>query len=306
MQKDFLTLEDRSPEEFKKLLDETLRLKKDRTGEKPLEGKNIAIIFNKSSTRTRMGFEIGMQQLGGYAMFLSNREMQLGRGESFSDTAKVMSRFVDGIVVRTYDQQDLEELANAATIPVINALTDMYHPCQAVADYATILEKKGSFKGVSAAYIGDGNNVANSFVIGGALLGLDIRIATPAGFELKPEIVVKAKSLMEKSGGSLLTTTDVFAAAKDADALYTDVWASMGEEDVAEDKKKSFTGFTINDKLLESAKPDCMVMHCLPAYRGEEISAEVIDGPKSVVWDQAENKLHAQKAVLKLVLIGDQ
>ena len=306
MQKDFLTLEDRSPEEFKKLLDETLRLKKDRTGEKPLDGKNIAIIFNKSSTRTRMGFEIGMQQLGGYAMFLSNREMQLGRGESLSDTAKVMSRFVDGIVVRTFDQQDLEELANAATIPVINALTDMYHPCQAVADYATILEKKGSFKGISAAYIGDGNNVANSFVIGGALLGLDIRVATPAGFELKPEIVAKAKSLMGKSGGSLLTTTDVVAAAKDADALYTDVWASMGEEDVAEDKKKSFTGFTINDKLLESAKPDCMVMHCLPAYRGEEISAEVIDGPKSVVWDQAENKLHAQKAVLKLVLIGDQ
>jgi ornithine carbamoyltransferase len=305
MQKDFLTLEDRSPEEFKKLLDETLRLKKDGTGDKPLEGKTIAIIFNKSSTRTRMGFEIGMQQLGGYAMFLSNREMQLGRGESFSDTAKVMSRFVDGIVVRTFDQHDLEELASSASIPVINALTDMYHPCQAVADYATILEKKGSFKGISAAYIGDGNNVANSFVIGGAMLGLDIRVATPAGFEIKPGIVSKAKSLMEKSGGSLLTTTDVLVAAKDADTLYTDVWASMGEEEMAEDKKKSFTGFTIDDKLLESAKPDCMVMHCLPAHRGEEISAGVIDGPKSVVWDQAENKLHAQKAVLKLVLIGE-
>ena len=305
MQKDFLTLESCSTASLRKLLDDTLYMKKNRYGDKSLTDKTIAIIFNKSSTRTRMGFEIGMQQLGGYATFLSHRDIQLGRGETLSDTAKVMSRYVDGLVVRTFGHEEIEELAREATVPVINALTDGHHPCQAVADYATIIEKKGTLEGIKVAYIGDGNNVANSLILGSAKLGLEISIASPDGYKPDKNITLKAENLNKTSGGKLNIVSNPAEAAEGADVIYTDVWASMGQEEESEKRIVAFKGFSVDDKLLKTAKADCIVMHCLPAHRGEEISASVIDGPNSVVWDQAENKLHAQKAVLKMVLMGD-
>jgi len=280
-------------------------MKKNRYGDTSLIGKTIAIIFSKSSTRTRMGFEIGMQQLGGYASFLSHRDIQLGRGETLADTAKVMSRYVDGLVVRTFAHSEIEELAREATIPVINALTDDYHPCQAIADFTTILEKKGKLEGIKLAYIGDSNNVANSLIIAGAKLGVDINIASPDGYKPDTKLAARAEALNKTSGGKLMITSEPAEAADGADVIYTDVWASMGQEEESEKRKAAFSGFTVDDKLLAKGKPDCIVMHCLPAHRGEEISASVIDGPNSVVWDQAENKLHAQKAVLKMVLLGD-
>ncbi|MDH5542891.1 MAG: ornithine carbamoyltransferase [Nitrospinota bacterium] len=305
MPKDFLTIESCSTASVRKLLENTLVMKKDRYGDTSLAGKTIAIIFSKSSTRTRMGFEIGMQQLGGYASFLSHRDIQLGRGETLADTAKVMSRYVDGLVVRTFAHSEIEELAREATIPVINALTDDYHPCQAIADFTTILEKKGKLEGIKLAYIGDSNNVANSLIIAGAKLGVDINIASPDGYKPDKKLVARAETINKTSGGKLMITSRPAEAADGADVIYTDVWASMGQEEESEKRKAAFSGFTVDDKLLAKGKPDCIVMHCLPAHRGEEISASVIDGPNSVVWDQAENKLHAQKAVLKMVLLGD-
>ncbi len=304
MSRDFLTLTDFSAEEIRGLVEETLRFKNNRTGEKPLEGKTIGMMFTKSSTRTRTGFEIGMYQLGGYAMLLRPDEIQLGRGESLADTAKIMSRYLDGLVVRTYEQSDLEELAEHADVPVINALTNMCHPCQAVADYATLIEKKGSLKNLKLAYVGDGNNVAYSLIIGGALLGVDVSVATPAGYVPDEATVLKAEDLLKESGGSLTLFNDPKKAVEGADAVYTDVWVSMGHETEEEKRSKDFAGYIVDEKLLESAKPDCVVMHCLPAYRGMEISADVLDGAQSIVLDQAENKLHAQKAILKMTLGG--
>jgi len=304
MPRNFLTLENFSAEELRKLLEETLRLKNGSASEKPLAGKTIGMIFTKSSTRTRTGFEVGMYQLGGYAMLLRPDEIQLGRGESLADTAKIMSRYLDGMVVRTYEQGDLEELAEHAGIPVINALTNMCNPCQAVADYATLLEKKGSLKNIKLAYVGDGNNVAHSLITGGALLGVDVKVATPAGYVPGEAVVSKAKSFLQESGGSLTLFNDPEKAVEGADAIYTDVWVSMGHETEEEKRNKDFAGYIVDEKLLESAKPDCVVMHCLPAYRGREITASVLDGTQSIVLDQAENKLHAQKAILKMALGG--
>jgi len=304
MPKDFLKLSDHTPETIQRLVEETLRLKRVGRGEKPLAGKAIGLIFTKSSTRTRTAFEVGMYQLGGYAILLRPDEIQITRGESLHDTARVMSRYLDGLVVRTYSHDEMEELALHASIPVINALTDKYHPCQAIADYATLLEVKGKLKGLKLAYIGDGNNVANSLLIGGAMLGVNVTIAAPKDYMPPKDVIDAAVSYADKSGARIDITENPQSAAKGADALYTDVWVSMGQEAETKRRQKDFAGFIVDDRLLGAAKPDCKVLHCLPAHRGEEISASVIDGPASVVFDQAENKLHAQKAILKMCL-GD-
>jgi ornithine carbamoyltransferase len=304
MPKDFLKLSDHTPETIQRLVEETLRLKRVGGSEKPLAGKAIGLIFTKSSTRTRTAFEVGMYQLGGYAILLRPDEIQITRGESLHDTARVMSRYLDGLVVRTYSHDEMEELALHASIPVINALTDKYHPCQAIADYATLLEVKGKLKGLKLAYIGDGNNVANSLLIGGAMLGVNVTIAAPKDYMPPKDVIAAAVSYADKSGARIDITENPQSAAKGADALYTDVWVSMGQEAETKRRQKDFAGFIVDDRLLGAAKPDCKVLHCLPAHRGEEISASVIDGPASVVFDQAENKLHAQKAILKMCL-GD-
>ena len=301
---DFLKLDDCSSEQLKKLIEVALVMKRSSSGEKPLQGKSLGMIFTKSSTRTRIGFELGMYQLGGYAMQLRSDEIQMGRGESLADTAKILSRYLDGLAVRIDDHSIIEELADAASIPVINALTDKYHPCQGVADYATLLETKGSLDQIKLAYIGDGNNVAHSLIIGAALLGVEATFATPVGYSLAEDVVAKAGEIMKSSGAKLSFTNDPKEAAEGADALYTDVWVSMGQESETAQRQKAFKGFCIDEELLKVAKPDCVVMHCLPAHRGEEITDSVMDGPQSIVFEQAENKLHAQKAILKLVLGG--
>lgn len=304
MPANFLKLSDLGSGEMKQLIEETLRLKNSTSGEKPLQGKSIGMIFTKSSTRTRIGFELGMYQLGGYAMQLRSDEIQLGRGESLEDTAKIMSRYMDGLVVRTDDHQMVEDLAEAASIPIINGLTDKYHPCQAVADYATLLENKKSLENIKLAYVGDGNNVAHSLITGAALLGMEIRVASPEGYGPDADVVAKAKEIGGATGAKLTLTDDPKEAAGGADAVYTDVWVSMGQENEAVSRREAFGGYYVDDNLMKLAKPDCVVMHCLPAHRGEEIAASVIDGPQSIVFDQAENKLHAQKAILKMVLSG--
>jgi len=303
MPKHFLTLGDFTPAEIESLVEEALRLRKSPNGEKPLEGKSVAILFAKSSTRTRLAFEVGIYQLGGFPIFLDHSTLQVGRGETLADTARVMSRYVDGLVVRTYEQSVLTELADAASIPVINALTNSYHPTQAVADFATLLEKKGGLKGLKLTYVGDGNNnVAHSLLLGGAMLGVDVHLAAPEGYAPDGAVVEKAKSFSAESGGSITIIESPEDAVRSADAVYTDVWVSMGQEEETENRRKAFDGFIVDEEKLKLAKPDCLVMHCLPAHRGEEISAGVLDGPQSVVWDQAEYKLHAQKAVLKMVM----
>ena len=301
---DFLKLDDCSSEQLKKLIEVTLVMKRSASTEKSLQGKSIGMIFTKSSTRTRIGFELGMYQLGGYAMQLRSDEIQMGRGESLADTAKILSRYLDGLAVRVDDHAIIEELADAASIPVINALTDKYHPCQGVADYATLLETKGSLEQIKLAYVGDGNNVAHSLLIGAALLGVEATFATPVGYSLAEDVVAKAGEIMKATGAKLSFTNDPKEAADGADALYTDVWVSMGQESETAKRKEAFKRFCIDEELLKIAKPDCVVMHCLPAHRGEEITGSVMDGPQSIVFEQAENKLHAQKAILKLVLGG--
>ena len=302
MSTNFLKLSDFSSNDLIKLIAETLRLKKAGAEEKPLEGKSIGMIFTKSSTRTRIGFELGMYQLGGYALQLRSDEIQLGRGESLEDTAKIMSRYLDGLVIRTDEHKTVEALANAASIPIINALTDKYHPCQAVADYATLIENKKTLKNIKLAYVGDGNNVAHSLLTGAALLGIEICIASPEGYEPDKDVFAIAEKIGGATGAQLTITNDPKEAANKADAVYTDVWVSMGQESEAVSRREAFKGYYVDDALMKLAKPDCVVMHCLPAHRGEEIAASVIDGPQSIVFDQAENKLHAQKAVLKMVL----
>ena len=303
MPANFLKLSDFSSNDLKRLIKDTLLLKRNGSKEKPLEGKSIGMIFTKSSTRTRIGFELGMYQLGGYALQLRSDEIQLGRGESLEDTAKIMSRYLDGLVVRTDEHKTVENLAEAASIPIINALTDKYHPCQAVADYATLIENKKTLKNIKLAYIGDGNNVAHSLITGAALLGIEICVASPEGYGPDKDVAAKAKEI----GGAnvkLTLTNDPKEAADEADAVYTDVWVSMGQESEAVSRREAFNGYYVDDDLMKLAKPDCVVMHCLPAHRGEEIAASVIDGPQSIVFDQAENKLHAQKAILKMILGG--
>lgn len=303
--KDVLRIDEFNREELIYLLDLAVKLKQmQKNGQpfQPLKGKTLGMIFSKSSTRTRVSFEVGMYQLGGTAMFLSDKDMQIGRGEPISDTAKVLSRYLDGIMIRTHAHTDVEELAHHASIPIINGLTDQFHPCQALADMLTILEHKGKLQGVKLAYIGDGNNVANSLILAAALLGMDIRVATPAGFEVVPEIVKTTKEYALKNGGKALFTTDVKEAVLGADVLYTDVWTSMGFEAENEMRLKAFADYQVNQQLVDLASKDYLFMHCLPAHRGEEVTAEVIDSDNSVVFDQAENRLHAQKAILASVL----
>ncbi|MBR3867924.1 MAG: ornithine carbamoyltransferase [Clostridia bacterium] len=258
-----------------------------------LKGKTLGMIFAKSSTRTRVSFEVGMYDLGGSALFLSNANTQLGRGEPVEDTARVLSRYLDGIMIRTFDQEEVETLANYGSIPIINGLTDYAHPCQVLADLMTIREFKNTFKGMKLTFIGDGNNMCNSLIVGCIKVGMDVAVACPKGYEPDADIVAWANET-----GKFTLTTDIYEAAKDADVLYTDVWASMGEEAEAEERKKVFAGYQINSELMAVAHPDAMVLHCLPAHREEEITAEVFEAHAEEIFEEAENRLHAQKAVL--------
>ncbi len=267
-----------------------------------LSGKTLGLLFQKPSTRTRVSFEAGMNQLGGHALVLPMGEIQLSRGESVADTARVLSCYLDAIVIRTYDHAIVEEWAREATMPVINGLTDLSHPCQALSDLLTIREKKGRLKGIKIAYIGDGNNVANSLIEAAAKMGMVIALGCPAGYQPEQHIVDRARVEAEKTGALIEISQDSHIAAKDADVIYTDVWISMGREREQARRLKVLTPYQVNNRLLRRAKPDAIVMHCLPAHRGEEISAEVLDGPQSVIIDQAENRLHMQKAILTNLL----
>ncbi|MDN3017671.1 ornithine carbamoyltransferase [Paenibacillus sp. BSR1-1] len=304
--KDFLQLSDFSPEEILFLLDEAQELKAMQKQGKPhpyLSGKVLGMIFEKSSTRTRVSFEVGMLQLGGHAIFLSSRDIQLGRGESISDTAKVLSRYVDGLMIRTFGHESVEELAEHASIPVINGLTDLQHPTQVMADLLTILEHKGKLAGLKLCYIGDGNNnMAHSLMEGAVKVGMDISIASPPGYLPNGKITEKAIKVGKQYGGTVMITNDPVEAVKGADVIVTDVWTSMGQEEETEKRLKDFASYQVNKELCQYAKDDFIFLHCLPAHPGEEVTAEIIDGPHSVVFDEAENRLHAQKAILKLLL----
>ncbi|MBP3400385.1 MAG: ornithine carbamoyltransferase [Selenomonadales bacterium] len=303
--RDFLSLHDFTTEEIYQILDLAAELKeKQKKGEEHhiLKGKTLGMIFEKSSTRTRVSFEVGMYQLGGSALFLSNRDLQIGRGEPIRDTARVLSRYLDGIMIRTFEGSKVEELADFASIPVINALTDEEHPCQVLADLQTIREHKGELKGLKMVYIGDGNNMVNSLMHGCAKVGMDISVATPAGYEPMESMVAEAMEDAKAFGSKVEITQDILAAAKDADVVYTDVWASMGQEGEAEKRQKAFKDYQVNATVMAVAKPDAIVLHCLPAHRGEEITDEVIESKQSVIFDEAENRLHAQKAVMALVM----
>ncbi|MCY7941161.1 ornithine carbamoyltransferase [Bacillus inaquosorum] len=299
--KDLLTLKDLSEQDINALLAEAGELKQNKI--QPIfQGKTLAMIFEKSSTRTRVSFEAGMAQLGGSALFLSQKDLQLGRGETVADTARVLSGYVDAIMIRTFEHEKVEELAKEADIPVINGLTDKYHPCQALADLLTIKEMKGKLKGVKVAYIGDGNNVAHSLMIGCAKMGCDISIASPKGYEVLDEAVEAAKSAALQSGASITLTADPIEAVKDADVIYSDVFTSMGQEAEEQERLAVFAPYQVNVALVSHAKPDYTFLHCLPAHREEEVTAEIIDGPNSAVFQQAENRLHVQKALLKAIL----
>lgn len=303
--KDLLTLLDYTSEEVEHLIELAIKMKTvTKNGKCPrlLEGKTLGMIFEKSSTRTRVSFEVGMQQLGGYGMYMNARDMQIGRGEPISDTGKVLSGYLDGIMIRANSHEMVKELADSASIPVINGLTDIFHPCQALADLQTIYELKGTFKGLKAAFIGDGNNVAHSFVIACAHVGIDVVVASPKGYFCDEAIIEKAKAIAATNGSAVTLVEDPTIAAKDADVIYTDVWTSMGQEEEAAKRLKDFEGYQINDALVAHAKPDYIFLHCLPAHREEEVASSVIDGPNSHIYQQAENRLHAQKAVLVSLL----
>lgn len=301
MKKDLVNLADLSTEEIYELLDLADKLKaENKAGIKHhiLEGKTLGMIFTKSSTRTRVSFEVGMAQLGGSALFLSSNDIQLGRGETIYDTAKVLSRYLDGIMIRTFAQQDVEDLAKYADIPIINGLTDLLHPCQVLADLQTIREHKKTLKGLKMAYIGDGNNMTNTLVQGAAKVGMDIACASPEGYTCNPEIVREAMKDAEAQGSKIVLTTSPEEAIKDADVVYTDTWVSMGQEEEKAKRIRDFEGYEITEDMMKLAKPDAVFMHCLPVYRGYEASEAVVDGPQSIIFDEAENRLHAQKAVM--------
>jgi ornithine carbamoyltransferase len=304
MTRDLLSVDDLSPEELTELLDLSAKVKAtpdDYAGR--LRGKAIAMIFEKPSTRTRVSFEVAISSTGGHPVPLSSAELQLGRGETIEDTGRVLSRYVDAIVLRTFEQERLEVLAGAATVPVINALSDFEHPCQALADLLTVREAKGGLAGRTLVYLGDGNNVTHSLLLACAMAAMHIRAATPPGFEPIPQVVQRAREIGAVTGGSVEVSSDPAAACRHADVLYTDVWASMGQEDEAGARALVFPAYQLNQQLVELAKDDVTVLHCLPAHRGQEITDEVIDGPHSAVWEQAENRLHTQKALL-LWLLG--
>ena len=300
--KHLLKLLDLSREEIYEILDLADQLKYDQKHGIPhevLKGKTLAMIFSKNSTRTRVSFEVGMFQLGGHALFLSDSVSQIGRGEPVQDTARVISRYCDGIMIRTYAQQEAEDLAKYGSVPVINGLTDFSHPCQVLADLMTIREHKAQLEGLKVCYVGDGNNMANSIIVGGLKCGMDVSIASPGGYTPDQQVLDFAKSVTD---ASFTLTADPFEAAKDADVIFTDVWASMGMEDERVQRAKAFVGYQVNDALMAVAKPDCMVQHCLPAHRGEEITEEVFEAHAKEIFDEAENRLHAQKAVMALLM----
>lgn len=303
--KDLLALDQLSGDEVEGLVELGVVLKKlGSEGRYPklLAGKILGMIFEKHSTRTRISFESGMIQLGGHAMYMNSRDLQIGRGESVYDTAHVLSGYLDAIMIRANKHTMVQELADEASIPVINGLTDIYHPCQALADLLTVREVKGELKGRKIAYVGDGNNVAHSLVIAAAHTGMEIAVATPEGYEPSPDVMETAVAIAGKTGGHVSWTADPVKAVSGADAVYTDTWTSMGQEEEAAARLEAFKGFMVDDDLAKYAKADYMFLHCLPAHRGEEVSASVIDGPNSYIFQQAENRLHAQKAVLASIL----
>lgn len=303
--RDFISIHDFTPAEIAYILEVGAILKEEQKQGIPhphLAGKTLGMIFQKSSTRTRVAFEVGMYQLGGHALFLSPRDIQLGRGETIQDTAQVLSRMLDGIMIRTFDHEEVLELAKWADIPVINGLTDLLHPTQVIGDMMTIKEHKGRLQGLKLAFIGDGNNVAHSLLFGGAKVGMEVVIATPPGFEPDSQIVSLAQEDAQATGAKLWVVNDPAEAVRDADIVYTDVWASMGEEDQATEKEQRFLKYQVNGSLMSLAKRDAIVMHCLPAKRGKEITDEVMDGPQSVVFDEAENRLHAHKAIMAVTM----
>ncbi|MBN8207679.1 ornithine carbamoyltransferase [Bacillus sp. NTK071] len=303
--KDFLTLDQFSAEEIHYLLKEAVEMKKLQKQGIPheeLKGKVLGMIFEKSSTRTRVSFEVAMLQLGGHALFLSSKDIQLGRGETIEDTAQVLSGYLDGVMIRTFGHETIERFAKASSIPVFNGLTDTHHPAQILADLLTIMERKGELCGLKAAYFGDGNNVAHSLIEGAAKVGMHFTIACPPGYEPDEAILSKAKEVGKKTGAVINVTQNPFEAVKDADVLMTDVWASMGQEEEQEEREGVFEQYQVNKELCINANENYIFMHCLPAHRGEEVTGEIIDGPHSVVFEEAENRLHAQKALLKLLL----
>ncbi|HBI27097.1 MAG TPA: ornithine carbamoyltransferase [Peptococcaceae bacterium] len=303
--RDFLTISDFTTDEIRLIIDAAHDLKKDLKEGIPhpvLQGKSMGMIFTKPSTRTRVSFEVGMYQLGGYALFLSAQDIQLRRGESLPDTARTLERYLDGILIRTLGQDVVDELAQYASIPVINGLTDFVHPTQVIADLMTVEEHKGKLAGLKLAYLGDGDNVANSLLQICAKMGVQMTIACPPGYEPDAKILADARQDAVKTGIQLDVVEDPAEAAKDADAIYTDIWASMGQEKEQDQRVGDFQSYQVNEELLKRANPGAVVLHCLPAHRGEEITDEVIDGPQSVVFDEAENRLHAHKAIMALVM----
>jgi ornithine carbamoyltransferase len=293
----FLAISDFSKPELLALFDLAARMKRGDYPEKPLAGKTLGMIFAKSSTRTRVSFEVGAYQLGGHALFLSSRDIQLGRGEPIRDTARVLSRYLDGIMIRTYHHADVEELARYSSIPVINGLTDLLHPCQVLADLLTVRETLGGWDGKAIAWVGDGNNMANSWINAAGGLGFELRLACPKGYEPNAEILERNRKKVR-----ITLTTDPEEAVHGADVVNTDVWASMGQEEEQADRVRAFQGYIVDQKLMRTASPKAIFLHCLPAHRGEEVSEEVLEGKQSRVWDQAENRLHVQKAILATLM----
>ena len=305
MKKDILTLLSLTKKDFDLLFERATELKKrfkngiiDRT----LVGKTLGLIFDKPSTRTRISFEVAMAQLGGTPIFISAKDTQIARNEPVRDTARVLSRYLDGLAIRTFSQEIIDEFAEFTTIPVINALTDLFHPCQVLSDIMTVIEYKGGYEGIKIAWVGDGNNVAHSWINAAAVLGLNLVLACPDGYSPDRGIMERA---LDRSVGKIVLTTDPVEAVSNADVVYTDVWASMGQEGELDDRKRVFEPFQVNKKLLKNAAENTIVMHCLPAHRGEEIHEDVLEGPNSVVWDQSENKMHMHKAILDVLLRGD-
>lgn len=302
---DFLNLADYTPDQIEYLLDLAYYIKKQKQegiAFEPLKGKTLGMIFEKSSTRTRVSFEVGMYQLGGQAIFLSSNDIQIGRGETIADTARVLSRYLDGIMIRTFAHSTVEELAEYATVPVINGLTDLHHPCQVLADFQTMIEIKGTLKGQKLTFIGDGNNMTHSLMIGAAKMGMEMVVVAPEGYLPDEEVTKEAKNIAAQYGSEISVTTDPVEGVKNADFIYTDVWASMGQEEEQNKRVKDFSGYQVNEALLSKAKSDVTFMHCLPAHRGEEVSEGVLEGKHSVVFQQAENRLHAQKALMTALM----
>ena len=300
MKRDFLNISDLTREEIYEIIRYAIDLKKDRYKDQSLKGKSIGLIFMKQSTRTRVSFEVGVYQMGGQPLYISGITTQLSRNEDIKDTARVLSRYLDGIVIRTFQHKEVEDLAKYGSIPVINALTDYLHPCQVLADLQTIYEKFGKIEGLKLTYVGDGNNMANTWLIAGGLMGLNITVATPEGYEPNGKAVKEALDLAKKTGAKIEITNNPYEAVKKADILYTDVWVSMGQEET-EDKKKAFKNFQIDKKLVEKANKNAIVMHCLPAHKGEEITEEIFEKFADVIFDEAENRLHSQKALMSFL-----